>query len=154
MIKVAFSGPRSLTPEQEKLCRKHLSESDCRITWNLQNRIAVGDAKGVDKMVFDYYTEQRLRHKIDLYEVEGRQPWQFAARTQRMLDDGATHLLAMPNKPCPEECKPSTAFSGHGSGTWGAIAYAKKLSLEIWLYPLVANLTRPEWLDEQQLRLF
>ncbi len=72
--------------------------------------VGVGDAKGLDALVAEHYAEKT---DLTIYHVEGRKRWQFAARSQRMIND-ATELIAFPNKPCPETCTPTKPFSGHG----------------------------------------
>jgi len=92
--------------------------------------------------------------KATVHCIQGNQSWHFAERSQRMVDAvGAGGVLyAFPNKPCPPRCTPNQPFSGHGSGTWGTIAYAKKKGLEIELHPLSADAQTPNWL--RQLSLF
>jgi transcriptional regulator with XRE-family HTH domain len=68
------------------------------------------------------------------------------------IAQGAKKLLAFPNKPCPNDCTPKKPFCGHGNGTWGTVAYAKKKGLEIELHPLTATAKTPDWL--KQLSLF
>jgi len=125
----------------------------------------VGDAAGLDALIRDYNPEATV-HRIQVRNAlrrkhlnsiqvngEGNQSWHFAERSQRMVDAvGAGGVLyAFPNKPCPPRCTPNQPFSGHGSGTWGTIAYAKKKGLDIELCPLI-TLETPNWL--RQLSLF
>jgi hypothetical protein len=114
----------------------------------------VGDANGVDRLVRDYLAATGKR--VEIYHAEGRQPWQLAARSKRMVDEcaklGNAKLIAYPNRPCPAGVKPGKNFNGRGSGTWGTIAYAKHLGLEIeviWL----CEPSEPVWLKQTQLTL-
>jgi len=88
----------------------------------------------------------------------------FAKRSMEMIDGaiaagneqsaiacGAKTLLAFPNKPCPKDCTPKKPFNGHGSGTWGTIAYAKKKGLQVQLHPLTADAKPPDWLKQLSL---
>ena len=107
-----------------------------------------GTLATLDALVRDYNPEATV------HRIQGNQSWHFAERSQRMVDAvGAGGVLyAFPNKPCPPRCTPNQPFSGHGSGTWGTIAYAKKKGLEIELHPLSADAQKPDWL--KQLSLF
>ncbi|ANV85734.1 hypothetical protein AWQ21_14465 (plasmid) [Picosynechococcus sp. PCC 7003] len=137
---LAFSGPRKLTPQETKQVLNLLPANP--------PAVGVGDAKGLDALVAEHYTEKT---DLTIYHVEGRERWQFAARSQRMVND-ATELIAFPNKPCPETCTPTKPFSGHGSGTWGTIAYAIKKGLKVTIYPLDGS-QAPSWAEQRQLTL-
>lgn len=113
---IAFTGSRQITPAQGEIIERKLSELS-------QTTIAqyhVGDARGVDAVV-------RNSLRCQVYQAEGRQPWQLAERSKRMVQaiaNSNAKLIAFPNKPCPEGVKPSKSFSGKGSGTWGTVALA------------------------------
>jgi len=147
-IQIAFTGSRKLEPSQTRIIEERIEE--------LKKGIAqyhVGDARGVDAVV-------RNSLRCQVYQAEGRQPWQLAERSKRMvLFVAHTHakLIAFPNKPCPEGVKPLQSFSGKGSGTWGTVALAKHYGLAIEVVPLVDGLTLPDWLTQpepKQLSLF
>ncbi len=142
-MNICFSGARKLTPTQRDRAQAILTT----ITIPSQ-QWHVGDAAGLDALVRDYNPEATV------HRIQGNQSWHFAERSQRMIDAvGAGGVVyAFPNKPCPPQCSPNQPFSGHGSGTWGTIAYAKKKGLEVELHPLTANAKTPDWLG--QLSLF
>jgi hypothetical protein len=116
----------------------------------------VGDASGVDTVVRHYLESANL--PVKLYKAEGKQAWQLAQRSKEMVDGcvalGGAKLIAFPDKPCPAGVKPGKTFAGKGSGTWGTIAYAKNLGLEIEIIWLTPGLTEPDWMKRYQLSLF
>jgi hypothetical protein len=145
---VAVTGARATTPQDNEIIKKAV-QAYTGASWH------IGDATGADNIatcqaqnqgdrVTTYYADKELKRAG------------FAVRSQKMIDGaialGATKLLAFPNKPCPADCIPKKPFNGHGSGTWGTIAYAKKKGLEIELHPLTADAQKPDWL--KQLSLF
>ncbi|QCS47967.1 hypothetical protein FEK30_00070 (plasmid) [Picosynechococcus sp. PCC 11901] len=138
----AYSGPRKLTPTETRLVKQHLDANP------VKGPVGVGDAKGLDALVARHYEG---RTDLTIYHVEGRQRWHYAQRSQRMIDN-ATELTAYPNKPCPPTCTPTKPFSGHGSGTWGTIAYAVKKGLKVTIYPLDGSQV-PSWAEQKQLTL-
>ncbi|WP_024547002.1 hypothetical protein [Picosynechococcus sp. NKBG15041c] len=139
-MKIAFSGPRKLTKNEVNQVLVLLPTNP--------EAVAVGDAKGLDALVVENYTGKT---DITMYHVEGRERWQYAARSQRMIND-ATALIAFPNKPCPDICTPAKPFSGHGSGTWGTIAYAIKKGIPVTIHALDGT-QPPSWTHQQQLAL-
>lgn len=147
MTNYCFTGPRKLTYAEA-----------CKIGQTLTNlkgeTYHVGDAPGADAVVRDMVERGKRR----VYETEGKKPWQLAQRSKLMVDEcaklGNAKLIAYPNKPCPEGVKPTKNFSGKGSGTWGTIAYAKYLGVEIELHWLEPGLTKPDWMKTEQLTLF
>jgi YspA, cpYpsA-related SLOG family len=142
---IAFTGPRRLTDTEIELIYAQLDKLDAADTWH------VGDAKGADALVRDW--AQNWNIALTIHEVETKAIWAFAKRSKQMVDAATGgKLIAFPNKPCPPDCTPKAAFSGHGSGTWGTIAYAKHKGLEIELHPLAA-IERPEWMEQKQLSL-
>lgn len=150
MQQFAFTGARQLSKKQElRIYRELLPEIRAILAeWH------VGDADGLDSFIRRAARYYCIPHTV--HEVTHRQRWGFAERSQRMVKAIAGGILyGFPNKPCPADCTPSQPFSGHGSGTWGTIAYARKLGLEVRLFPLVAIADLPEWLTEaKQLALF
>jgi hypothetical protein len=157
-MNIAFSGPRNLTKEDEKKIYLDFAYfiSTHKADW------FVGDADGLDNFVrraAPYYEKQ-----LTVFETEGKQPWQFAKRSKKMVDAIAQlndpWLYAFPNKLCPDVCKPGSNVVGGGSGTWLTIAYAKYRGLQIYLFPIFETKFgdrswRPDWLDDsQQLTLF
>ena len=138
----AYSGPRKLSPAEERQVRAHLNSHPTPAA------VAVGDARGLDALVASYYEGET---DVTIYHVEGRQRWHYAQRSQRMVDN-ATELTAYPNKPCPERCTPAKPFCGHGSGTWGTIAYAIKKGLKVNVIPLDGT-QPPSWVSQKQLTL-
>ncbi|MBE9039378.1 hypothetical protein IQ235_01025 [Oscillatoriales cyanobacterium LEGE 11467] len=146
-MKFAFSGPRSLTRRQERRIYRQVNLKKLQGEWH------IGDAEGVDSFMrraANYYQMAATIHRVD-----GGEKWQFAQRSKRMVDAIAPGgiLVAFPDKSCPSDCVPSDPFSGHGSGTWGTIAYAKSKLFQIEIYPL-RSIDIPDWFFETQLSLF
>lgn len=148
MTNYCVTGPRKLT--YGEACKVQATLAKTRgESWH------VGDAAGADKVARDYLRNQG--ENLRTYYTEGYKPYQLAQRSKRMVDEcaklGNAKLIAYPNKPCPDGVKPSKNFNGKGSGTWGTIAYAKHLGLEIELHWLTEGLTEPDWLRQTQLSL-
>jgi|ERR687885_121537 hypothetical protein len=144
-----YTGPRTISYEQGLKIEQKLAEG-LGESWH------VGDAAGADAVVRRYLESCGL--PVKLYRAEGKQPWQLAQRSKAMVDGcaklGNAKLIAYPNKPCPAGVKPGKNFAGKGSGTWGTIAYAKYLGLEIEICWLMPGLTEPDWLKQEQLSLW
>ncbi|NES69359.1 MAG: hypothetical protein F6K24_31085 [Okeania sp. SIO2D1] len=144
----AFTGPRKLNEQELIAVWNHLFDIPYKLHhWH------VGDAKGLDETVQRFAAT--LAIKLTIHEVTHHQPWGFAERSQRMVNQLGPEdkLIAFPNKPCPESCSPTSPFCGHGSGTWGTMAYAAKHNIQIQVIPLV-DIDLPPWLNHQQLNLF
>jgi len=144
----AVTGARGTTSKQNETIRNAV-KAHTGANWH------IGDANGADARATEQAQSQG--DKVTTYYADkGLKRAGFAVRSQKMIDgaiaQGATKLLAFPNKPCPTDCTPKKPFNGHGSGTWGTIAYAKKKGLEIELHPLSADAQKPDWL--KQLSLF
>lgn len=161
-MQIAFTGSRQLTLEQERKIYRDL----CYFITIHNAHWHVGDAPGLDNFITraaDYFNKP-----LTVYEVKGTEKWHFAERSQRMVDSisnlPSPWLYAFPNKLCPENCNPKSPFSGHGSGTWGTIAYAKKKGIQIYFFPLFKTKYGdrswlPSWMKSepeelQQLSLF
>jgi len=144
----AVTGARGTTPEQNETIRNAV-KAHAGGSWH------IGDAKGVDSIATEQAQEQGDR-VTTYYADKGLGKGGFAKRSMEMIDgaiaQGAKKLLAFPNKPCPDDCTPKKPFNGHGSGTWGTIAYAKKKGLEVELHPLSPTAQTPDWM--RQLSLF
>lgn len=149
MTNYCYTGPRKLTYEQGIKIEKKLAAGD-GFSWH------IGDATGADAVVRRYLCGVRCYPTI--YTATGKQPWELAMRSKRMVDScyALLHakLIAFPNKPCPSGVKPQKNFCGKGSGTWGTIAYAKYLGMEIEICWLEPGLSEPDWLTQQQLNLW
>lgn len=164
-MRIAFSGPRELTKEQEK----EIYNDFCYFITTEKADWYVGDASGLDNFVrraHSYFTaNSNDGYKVgnlNVFKVEGNQPYHFAIRSKKMIDAIAKQpdswLYAFPNKPCPDGCFPSSNPSGKGSGTWLTIAYAKYHKIPIHLFPL-SKFKNPSWLTKDdnkdiQLTLF
>jgi hypothetical protein len=147
-MEIAVTGARGTTPTDNQKIKTAVA-TYTGANWH------IGDATGADARATEQ--AQAQGDKVTTYHADkGLKRAGFAIRSQKMIDGaialGATKLLAFPNKPCPAECTPKKPFNGHGSGTWGTIAYAKKKGLEIELHPLTADAQKPDWL--KQLSLF
>jgi hypothetical protein len=144
MKKAAATGPRKLTPEETAIALATLSQVAA-------DEYHIGDAAGLDAIARQTWQNATI-HEV----THPGQRWAYAERSKKMVDAIAPQgtLYAFPNKPCPSGCKPSAPFSGHGSGTWGTIAYAKRQGVNIEVFPL-ADIPLPDWLQEpKQLSLF
>lgn len=144
----AVTGARGTTPEQNETIRNAV-KAYAGGSWH------IGDATGADARATQQAQEQG--DTVTTYYVDkGLARAGYAVRSMRMIDgaiaQGATKLLAFPNKPCPTDCTPKKPFNGHGSGTWGTIAYAMKKGLNVELHPLSAEVKAPDWM--RQLTLF
>lgn len=138
MTIIAFSGSRYLPVYYQKKAIAELEKYK-------NASVIVGDAKGLDELV-----RQHL-NPIEIYKIKAFQRWAYAERSQRMINN-ADKLVAFPLKPCPPSCHPAHPFSGHGSGTWGTIAYAKKKGLPIEIIFLDGQMTdSPSWLTGEPL---
>ncbi len=154
-MKIAFTGPRHLPETEAAKVERDLWS----FIVNQEAEWHVGDAPGLDLLIREAAVNYNL--PLVIHEVVHKQRWGFAERSQRMIGAIATSpdswLYAFPNKLCPEGCTSKNPFSGHGSGTWGTVAYAKKKNVNIYLFPLVKLQKLPSWLNEEppkQLSLF
>ncbi|NET08379.1 MAG: hypothetical protein F6K09_01110 [Merismopedia sp. SIO2A8] len=158
VAQICFTGSRKLTTNIEKL----RVISQLKPLRNDPRPWHVGDASGVDELV-----RQKAKDwgkEITIYEVEGKEKWHFAKRSQKMilssLNLGDTTVFVFPDKLCPTECTLHKPFSGHGSGTWGTAAYAYNHGAALKIYPLFSlrdleeNSWFPEWTEVKQLELF
>lgn len=137
-MKIAFSGSRYIPTHYQQ-------QAIAEIEKYKNSPVLVGDAKGLDALV-----RNTIKNAVVFY-VEGHQKWHFATRSQRMID-AADRLIAFPLKNCPAKCTPQAPFSGHGSGTWGTIAYARKQGLPIEIIFLNRQMTdTPSWLTGEPL---
>lgn len=154
-MQIAFTGPRKLTTIEEQSVYQDLGYfiATQKADWH------VGDASGLDNFIVraaNYY-----KKNLTIYERQGNQRWQFAARSKEMIDSisklSDPWLYAFPNKLCPSDCKPCSNPKAEGSGTWLTIAYAKYRGIEIYLFPLIERKYRygdsswlPDWLKEEE----
>jgi hypothetical protein len=138
----AFTGPRTLTPEQSDQARRIILSLPHKAVW------LIGCAGGLDAIARDLAPRPYV-----LFAAASRKPWELQARSKRMVDAlaaaGGT-LHAFPNKPCPVEL---SRDRWAGSGTWGTVLYAHSLGCRIELHPL-AEIEIPNWLQQKQLSLF
>ena len=133
MKKIAFTGSRRVTEAQSKQVWQRLLKLPRDCQWH------VGDADGVDRLVRTFAQEFQI--DLVVHRVTGYERWAFAERSQRMIkaiaDSPESLLIAFPNKPCPDKCRPAKSFNGHRSGTWGTISFAKHKGLDIDIFPLL-----------------
>jgi len=129
---VGFSGSRFISSEVKK------QVSQLAISFSLQGHsIAVGCATGTDQAV------RKAVPEAQVFQVQGHKPWQLAKRSQALVQAvagslGYRVLVGFPSQPCPAGLLPSASFnncfSGHGSGTWGTLAYAKGLGVPVFIF--------------------
>lgn len=148
----AFTGPRKTNREDILIVQKVLRSLE--LTSQLW---LFGDASGVDNIVANYSVLHRVP-KMEFQVPENPRKQDFAIRSMKMVDflktQGGT-LVGFVNKNCPEHCTLGRPFGGHGSGTWGTIAYARSLSIDVDLHPLFgsSDLDLPDWFFYKQLSL-
>ena len=129
---VGFTGSRFISKEVAT------QVSQLSATLSLQGHtIAVGCASGTDAAVRAAVPQARV------FLASGRKPWQLAQRSQAMVQGvvqsgGFRAIVGFPSQPCPAGLVPSSrasnCFSGHGSGTWGTLAYAYGLGLPVFVF--------------------
>ncbi|NEO59282.1 MAG: hypothetical protein F6J98_02280 [Moorea sp. SIO4G2] len=146
MYNYCVTGSRKITLEDYVEIALKIKQTPAK-SWH------VGDAKGVDACVRE--TLRKLTETYTIYHVAGRNRWNYAERSIRMLkncqkQDGNPKLLAFLTKPCPPEVTPAKPFCGAGSGTWATVAMAKKMGIEIEVY-YVHEVELPNWLTETQI---
>ena len=152
-IKVCFSGPRLLDNKQVRIVKdvvikyhNYFEKKTYNIVYN------VGDASGVDSIVFNTLSEIYNNDFIKNFIVKDKsKKKEYAKRSMRMVSETTvaddSYLIAFPNKPCPEIVTPTSHFCGSGSGTWATIAFAKNRKLKIILFP-IEQITLPDWLNK------
>jgi len=149
MKHIAFTGPRTLSKEHEK----RIHQIFLSLVTEEEQEWHVGDALGLDAFVrraHPYFAGHTAGlGDLAIYEVEGREPRDFAERSRRMIKAITLlpnpHLYAFPIVSCPKGCKPSANPTGKGSGAWLTIAYATYWKIPVKLFPLV-DISLPDWL--------
>ena len=144
-MNIGITGPRRSSLSESLRVRLEIEAilNDC-------DQLYVGDAAGVDAIAVQLALQKpcplmRFEQKTDLpHRAQG------AERTTRMVKALAAAggvLHGWPNKPAPPALNPSRSWpqGAQGSGTWGAIALAVGLGLEVVLHPLV-EFEQPQWL--------
>jgi len=138
---IGVTGARKLTTEQVEQVKYEMWELD-----RDGNVWHVGDAGGVDAIAHEWVKNGTVK----TYEVLGSEKWHYAERSTRMVKAiaaaGGT-LHAWVNKPAPKELKPAKSWGkANGSGTWGTVALAKGLGLEVEMHWLTDEIEEPDWL--------
>jgi hypothetical protein len=141
MTTLGVTGVRNLTKEQAAQVEAEVWELDRQAT-----RWHIGDASGVDQVARQTIANgQLIEHNAD-----GRQPWQLAARSTKMVmalaeSNGTLHAWA--SAPPPEGLKPCKKWkNAQGSGTWGTVALAAGLGVTVELHWLGQERELPDWL--------
>jgi hypothetical protein len=150
MSVIAVTGPRRLSRAEHE---QALADLKCLRTCE---RWLVGDAPGLDELARLVCWREALH--TELYQVKPQLPdrARYAERSTRMVSALAQvrgTLHAWPNKPAPPELRPSRNWprGAQGSGTWGTIALAVGLGLNVELHPLMDDLQLPDWIETRQL---
>ncbi len=139
-MRLAFSGPRKLTADEEDYCLEIICSLKDDSDW------IVGDMTGLDELV--RVVAPRMKKHLSIFEVEGnKENWRFAERTKKMVR-AADKLIAFPNKSCPDGVFPDGNPSGKGSGTWLAIAYSIYRQIPVELY-YIETIKLPSWLKKE-----
>ena len=119
---VAFSGSRVSGSSAVASCRALLP-----VLSGLSVPVAVGCASGVDSAVRGAFPSASV-FSVSSFLVGGRVARaSFARRSSALVSwcvSGGGLLVAFPLGACPAGVRPSSSFSGRGSGTWGSIALA------------------------------
>jgi hypothetical protein len=141
MAVIGVTGARQLTAEQVEQLKYELWELD-----RAGNKWHIGDAAGVDEVARNWVENGELV----VHEVTGNAKWNYAERSTRMVkavaEAGGT-LHAWADKPAPQGLKPAKNWRGaNGSGTWGTVALAKGLGVNVEMHWLVDGLAEPDWL--------
>ena len=148
MVVVAVTGSRKLTPVQARQVAAELAAVEAEV-WH------VGDAAGVDAVAWQVAGTRGVSRVR--YEPKAGVPVRaaLAERSTRMIKAVAEAaaqgevcvLHGWPTRPAPEGLKPSKSWpsGASGSGTWGTIALAVGLGVEVKLHPL-GQFELPCWL--------
>lgn len=122
---LGFSGSRSVVPPIIYSVFEKITDQ----------RILVGDAKGVDKAVRDYFPQ------AEVFEIKFCSKGAFAERSIRLVQAIAQNqgcLLSFPDQDCPAGLFPSEksskCFSNKGSGTYATLAYAAGLNIPCFVF--------------------
>ncbi len=129
---VGFTGSRFISSEVKK------QVSQLAISCVLEGHtIAVGCAIGTDHAVRLAVPDAKI------FQANGHKPWQLVQRSQGLVQavvasGGFRAMVGFSTKPCPPglvpSASPSGCFYGHGSGTWGTLAFAKGMGVPIFIY--------------------
>jgi hypothetical protein len=146
---LGITGVRRLNDEQRMQVQRELMQL---FAVGGELRVHVGDAAGVDFLAWRLAPQYCMVHNRKT-ELPGRA--QGAERSARMVKALAAEsgiLHAWPNKPAPDGLTPARSWpkGADGSGTWGTIALAVGLGLEVVVHPLIEDLALPEWLNCKQ----
>jgi len=138
---IGVTGARKVNEAEAEQLKYELWELDRK-----GNQWEIGDADGVDAIA-----RETVRGTQNHHDTEGKQPWQLAARSTKLVkalaEKGGT-LHAWVNKEAPLGLKPSKIWkSAKGSGTWGTIAIAVGLGVKVELHWLGQDRTKPDWLE-------
>lgn len=124
---IGFSGSRSVVPSA-------LYSVLHKIT---NQKILVGDAKGVDKAVRSYLPQ------AEVIKIRFQGKGAYAERSIRFVKAIAKNngcLVSFPDKDCPSGLVPSEksskCFCNKGSGTYATLAYAIGLNIPCFVYLL------------------
>lgn len=150
-MKFGFSGPRSLTCEEEWIIESYLMK-----LVHSSSGWSVGDAPGADELV------QQVGHRLNIplvkfWVLDQSDRYQFSKRSKQLVDhiySQEGELIAFPNRPCPEACYPCSSVVGGGSGTWLTIAYATYRKVPVKVIPIGNRVQLPQWLTTKQLTMF
>lgn len=119
---VGFSGSRSSIPVSPAVVET--------LAFLSPPVVAVGCQRGVDAAF------RAAIPNAKVFTVEGRERWQYVARSRACIEFVAEKggaWISFPSSPCPvgllPSPKPSKCFSGKGSGTWASLALARGLGL-------------------------
>lgn len=152
MSTIAVTGPRRLSPAEYDQVLIDLNSLPKAKQW------LVGDAPGLDELARLVRLREALH--LQLYQVKPQLPGRarYAERSTRMvkaLAQARGTLHAWPNKPAPTYLRPSRCWprGAQGSGTWGTIALAVGLGLDVELHPLMDGLRLPDWIETRQIAL-
>ena len=119
---VASSGSRVAGSSAVASCRAFLP-----LFSSFSGAVAVGCASGVDSLVRSAFPSASV-FSVSSFLVGGRVARaSFARRSSALVSwcvGSGGLLVAFPLGACPSGVRPSSCFSGRGSGSWGSVALA------------------------------
>lgn len=126
---VAFSGSRLAGSSAVASCRAFLPALS-----GFSGSVGVGCASGVDSAVRAAFPSASV-FSVSSFAVGGRVcRASFARRSSALVSWCAASgglLVAFPLGACPVGVRPSSSFSGRGSGSWGSVALAVGLGCSV-----------------------
>lgn len=126
---VGFSGSRVSGSSSVLSCQAFLASLG-----SYSGSVGVGCAWGVDAAVRSAFSSATV-FRVGSFAVGGRVTRaSFALRSTALVQWVAASsglLVAFPLGAAPSQLRPCISFAGHGSGTWGSVALALGLGVQV-----------------------